>query len=93
MSDSAGAWKDFLRNWPDELPRRGLLITTFDEQISFADFLTNENFLLIQRVTPDAMGARTVVLCFDKVAALKITEVIKPKTFRAIGFEGSRKNV
>jgi hypothetical protein len=50
--------------------------------------MTSEAFLLVERTTPDALGARSVVFAYDQVVALKITEVLKPKSLRAIGFEG-----
>jgi len=90
MSTFANPWRDFFRNWPDGMPRRGLLITTFNEQIPFAEFLTSDTFLLLRRPAPDSVGARMVLLAFDKVAALKITDVVKSKTFQAIGFESAR---
>ena len=89
MDASSSGWKDFFRNWPARVPRRGVLVTSFDEQIPFDGFFTSETFLLIERRAPDSLGARMVVLGYDKVTALKITEVVKPKAFRSMGFEGS----
>jgi hypothetical protein len=86
MSESV--WKKFFLAWPADMPRRGVLVTSFGDQISFAGFMTSEAFLLIERATPDAVGARSVVFAYDQVLALKITEVVKSKSFRAIGFEG-----
>lgn len=82
-------WKGFFHHWPPETLRRGVLITGFGEQIPFAGFLTSDDFLLVERQTPDTTGARTVVLPYGKVAAVKFTDVIKEKCFLAAGFEGS----
>ncbi|MBN2474253.1 MAG: hypothetical protein JXB62_06580 [Pirellulales bacterium] len=87
MSMSSSGWKEFFRQWPAELPRRGVVITTFGEQIPFAEFLTSSKFLLLERHAPDSLGARTVVVPFDAVAALKLTDVVKSKTFASLGFE------
>ena len=81
-------WKKFFLGWPADMPRRGILVTSFGDQIPFAGFMTSEAFLLVERTTPDALGARSVVLAYDHVVALKITEVLKSKSLRAIGFEG-----
>lgn len=89
MDGSTSSWKDFFCNWPDELPRRGILVTSFDEQIAFVGFLTSESLLLLERRAPDAVGARTVLLPYDKVTALKIADVVKPKMFVSMGFGGS----
>ena len=91
MNNFEGGWKTFFCDWPEALPRRGLLITNYDEQIPFAGFLTSEPFLLLDRQTPDSLGARTIIMPYECVTALKLTEVIDQKTFRSIGFEGSLK--
>ena len=82
-------WRAFFQGWPAEMPRRGILVTTFDEQIPFSGFLTREDFLVLERQTPDSLGARTIVLAYDVVAGLKITEVVRAKTFQAVGFQGA----
>ena len=89
MEVSTSDWKDYFTNWPAGLPRRGILVTAFGEQIPFAGFLVSKAFLLIQRRAPDSLGARTLLMAYDQVTALKITDVVKHKMFESIGFEGS----
>jgi hypothetical protein len=81
-------WKKFFLGWPADMPRRGILVASFGDQVPFAGFMTSEAFLLVERATPDAVGARLVVLPYDQILAVKITEVVKSKSLRAIGFEG-----
>jgi len=81
-------WRDLFRRWPAELPRRGIIMTSMGEGIPFSGFLTCEGFLLVARTTPDSAGARTVVLPYENVVALKLTDVVKPKVFAMLGFEG-----
>jgi hypothetical protein len=66
-----------------------MIVTSFNEQIIFSAFWTSENFLFIERQTPDPMGARSIVLPYDQILALKIVDVVKAKQFRAAGFEGA----
>ena len=82
-------WKGVFAGWFPETPRRGVLVTTFGEQIPFTGFLTSEDFLLLERTTPDTTGGRTLVLPYANVAAVKFTDVIKEKSFQAAGFQGS----
>ncbi len=89
MDVSSRGWRRFFCDWAPGLPRRGILVTLFGEQIPFSGFLTSETLLLVERQTPDAMGARTVLLEYEQVTALKITEVVKPQTFTSMGFEGT----
>jgi hypothetical protein len=37
---------------------------------------------------PDSLGARSVVVPYNQILALKIVDVVKPKHFQAVGFEG-----
>ena len=81
-------WKRMFCEWPQEMPRRGVLVTTFQEQIPFDGFLLSDDLLLVERQSPDTLGSRAVVVPFDQVAAVKIVDVLKPKALRAVGFEG-----
>ncbi|HEY4760706.1 MAG TPA: hypothetical protein VIH42_09010 [Thermoguttaceae bacterium] len=88
MESNANHWKTFFLSWPVDLSRRGIVVTSFNEQISFSAFWTSEDFLLLERQTPDSQGARSVVVPYEQLLALKITDVVKAKHFKAIGFEG-----
>lgn len=81
-------WKHLFQNWPQETPRRGILVTKLNEQIPFSGFLVSEAFLLAQRQTPDSLGARTVILPYEEVAVLKFVDVVKSAVFGRLGFEG-----
>lgn len=81
-------WKMFFESWAADLPRRGVLVTAFNEQIPFANFLTSEAMIFFERAMPDSLGARAIVLPYEQVAAVKMTEVVKPKALRDAGFSG-----
>jgi hypothetical protein len=87
MSLALENWHDYFVQWPSELPRRGIIIASFGEQIPFSGFSTSPHFLLLERQTPDSLGARTIVLTYNQIEALKIVDVIKPKSFQPLGFE------
>jgi hypothetical protein len=86
---SAATWSEFFQHWPVDLPRRGVLVTTFGEQIDFDGFLTSEGFVLVERRTPDTIGARKVMVPYACIAGLKFTDVLKSKPFTAAGFTGT----
>ena len=86
--DLTAAWKELFVQWPEEMARRGVLVTTFDEQILFRGFLVGEAFLLIDRNAPDTMGARQLIVPYSNIAAVKIVDVVKAKGFNKLGFEG-----
>lgn len=74
-------------SWPASLPRRGLVITTFGESIPFVGYLLSAGIVLLDRDKPDTLGARKVLLAFDNIASVKITDVIELDRFEAMGFQ------
>ena len=85
--DVLHTWKDVFDRWPADMPRRGVLVVAFGEQVPFAGFSTSDAFLLAERQTPDSMGARTVLLPYDQIVALKIVDIVKMRLFQSLGFE------
>jgi hypothetical protein len=85
--DDASAWRDCFCHWPDDLERRGVLVTLLNEQIPFDNFMTSGAMLLLERRTPDTIGARKVVVSYRQIAALKIVDLVKPRSFVGLGFE------
>jgi hypothetical protein len=90
--EAATAWRDYFAAWPKDLPRRGVLVVTFGEQIPFEGFLTTDNLLLVERRTPDSIGARKVIVPFGQVQAIKLIDVVTVKALRAAGFAGELPN-
>lgn len=79
-------WQELFLAWPKEMPRRGVLVTTFGEQIPFSAFLVSQRFLFIERTTPDSIGGRAAVLPYQSIAGLKFTDPVKPKAMETLGF-------
>jgi hypothetical protein len=84
--DVTETWRNCFRQWPSDLERRGVLVTSFGEQIVFDGFAISDDMLLLERKAPDTVGARTVILPYQNVLALKIVDVTKVKTFQPMGF-------
>jgi hypothetical protein len=85
--DILRTWKDVFGRWPPDMPRRGILVVAFGEQIPFSGFSISDGFLLVERQTPDSMGARTVLVPYDQIAAVKIVDIVKTRLFQSLGFE------
>ena len=88
--DASGIWKHCFCNWPADVPRRGVLVTSYDDQIPFDGFCTSEHLLLVERRTPDTSGARQVLIAYQNIVAVKITDVVKVKSFVPLGFTEPR---
>jgi hypothetical protein len=85
-TDATESWRQCFQQWPDDLPRRGVLVATFDEQIAFVNFFASDDMVLIERRAPDTVGARMVLIPYQNVAAIKITDVVKAKAFSHLNF-------
>ena len=86
MSTENSNWKNLLTMWPEQLPRRGVVVASYGEQIPFENFLIRQNLVLFERRAPDALGARKVFLGFDNILGVKIVDPVKTTVFQAAGF-------
>ncbi|HLJ09925.1 MAG TPA: hypothetical protein VKU82_01990 [Planctomycetaceae bacterium] len=80
-------WRAMFENWPSTVPRRGLVITTFNESIPFITYMMSGGILLLERDRPDTVGARKVMIAYDAISAVKITDVVELANFQALGFQ------
>lgn len=82
-------WLKLLKSWPEKMPQHGLVVTQINEQIPFVGFIFDDEVMVLQRPTPDAMGGRQVIVPFASIAYLKITAVVPTKLFNDFGFTGT----
>jgi hypothetical protein len=81
------AWKTLFENWPEAVPREGLLVTSFNETIPFTSFLVSGGVLLVDRDKPDTYGARKVMVTYSSIVAVKMTAVLEMARFQVMGFQ------
>ena len=81
-------WRDVFTNWPAALAKRGVLVSTLNEQIPFKSFLLKGDTILLERTNPDAIGARYVVIGFDAIHMLKLIDPLKESVLNAAGYTG-----
>ena len=86
--DPETPWKALLTKWPKDLPKRGVLVSVLNDQTPFRSFMLTDEMVLFERINPDPLGARMLLLPYDQIAALKITDVVRESVFRALGFVG-----
>jgi len=84
--ETAEAWRSLFENWPESIPRTGLLITSFQETIPFTAFLLSGGILLLERDKPDSVGARKVLVAYEAISAVKITSPMELARFHVMGF-------
>lgn len=74
--------------WPASIARQGLIVTAFGEAIPFCSYMLCGDLILLERKTPDAAGARRVIMPLDGIQAVKILDAIEMPRFTAMGFQG-----
>lgn len=84
---TAEAWRALFENWPESIPRTGLLVSSFGETIQFKDFLISGSILLVEREIPDSLGARKVLIAYDAILAVKIATPMDLARFQVMGFQ------
>ena len=82
------AWRQLFNKWPKEIPSRGVLVTTLNEQIPFRGFMITDEWVLLERTNPDPMGSRFIMLPFENIAVVKLIDALKQSAFETIGFVG-----
>ncbi len=85
--DSADSWRMLFSSWPANMPRTGLIVTNFGENITFINFMTSGGILLVERDRPDSSDARKVMIAYQAIAAVKSTSTMDFDNFKAFGFE------
>ncbi len=84
---TAEAWRTLSENWPDSIPRTGILLMSGGEGIEFKDFLISGAIVLVERVVPDSQGARKVMVAYESIQAVKITSPMELARFQVMGFQ------
>lgn len=84
---SADAWRSLFENWPETIPRAGMVVTAYGETIPFKDFLISGSIVLVERETPDSLGARKVMIAYDGISAVKIASPMELARFQVMGFQ------
>ncbi len=84
--NSGEHWRAVFENWPESIPREGLIVA-FQEHIPFSNFLISGGVLLVERDKPDSYGARKVMIAYDAISAVKITNTLELARYQALGFQ------
>jgi hypothetical protein len=84
----AADWKSLFTDWPAGVPRRGLVISSLNEQMPFKGFMLKGEMLLLERTNADAMGGRYILLNFSGIDSVKFIDPVKESDMAAAGFVG-----
>lgn len=84
---SAEGWRSILENWPEAIPKKGIIVTNYQESIPFQNFLLSTAVVLLERDKPDSLGARKVMLSYDAICAIKLTDTLELARYQVMGFQ------
>jgi hypothetical protein len=85
--EAAESWRALFENWPESIPREGLVVTNFDETIPFKGYLISGGILLLDRDKPDSHGTRKAMVAYEAIPAVTITSPLELGRFQAMGFQ------
>lgn len=89
MEPAKNIWLDLLQRWPKDMPQKGVVMTVLNESIPFVGFVYDDAMMVVQRQTPDAIGARQAIIPFASISYIKITAIVLPKAYTEFGFQGT----
>ena len=87
--NAAENWFTFFREWPESLPRSGVMLSNLNEAMPFRNFWLKGEMLLLERTVPDAMGGRFLLVGFDIINSVKFTVPLTGEAISAAGFAES----
>jgi hypothetical protein len=82
-------WKSTFRNWPEAIPRRGVVVNNLGEQLPFKAFMLRPDMILLERTNPDTSNARYLMVPYDTISLVKFIDPLGTKAFATYGFEGA----
>ncbi|MCA9234995.1 MAG: hypothetical protein KDA44_05975 [Planctomycetales bacterium] len=86
MAATTETWRDLFTNWPAEVPRLGLIVSSLADQTPFRNFWIRGELLLLERNVPDANGGRFVLISFDVINTVKLNSPLNATMIAAAGF-------
>ena len=79
-------WRNLFAKWPTNINRKGVVVSSYGEQIAFVQFLIGEHAVLLERLAPDAVGGRKVIIPYSKIDAVKTVDPISNEVLLPCGF-------
>lgn len=87
-TDSREMWREMFLKWPASIPKRGVVMSTLNEVTPFKGFMVKGEMLLLERTNPDPLGARFILMGYDAIHMVKLTEPLRDDVFTSAGFVG-----
>jgi len=79
-------WKSTFVNWPEGIPRQGVVLSVLNEIMPFKNFWIRGEMVLLERKNPDTSGARFILVSFERIDSVRFIDPLSEQTIAAAGF-------
>ena len=84
---AAQTWKSFFAEWPAELPRRGVVLSSLNESMPFTNFWLRGEMVMLQRKNPDTMGSRYILISYEGIDSVRFIDPLSDQIIASAGFQ------
>ena len=81
------AWRALFLNWPQGIPKEGIVQTSLNENVPFVGFALSPGLLLVERDKPDAIGSRKMIIPYSNIVAVKMGTTMSLPELQPLGFK------
>lgn len=85
--DAAQAWQTLFEKWPTAIPKEGMVVTEYGDNVTFINFMVSPGLLLLERDRPDATGARKVMVAYSGIRGVKMQSTMELSQYKLLGFQ------
>lgn len=83
---AAQSWKAFFSDWPAELPRRGVVLSSLNETMPFTEFWLKGDVVMLQRKNPDTHGSRFIMMNYEGIDSVRFVDPLSEQVITSAGF-------
>ena len=79
-------WKSLFADWPADLPRRGVMLSTLNEIMPFNNFWLRDEMVMLERKNPDTSGARYILMSYAGIDSVRFIDPLSDQVIASAGF-------
>jgi len=80
------SWKSLFTDWPVDLPRRGVILSTLNEIMPFTNFWLRDEMVMLERKNPDTSGSRYILMNYEGIDSVRFIDPLSDQVIASAGF-------
>ncbi|NOY29907.1 MAG: hypothetical protein GXP28_06935 [Planctomycetes bacterium] len=80
------SWKSLFADWPADLPRRGVILSTLNEIMPFTNFWLRDEMVMLERKNPDTSGSRYILMSYAGIDSVRFIDPLSDQVIVSAGF-------